>query len=303
MAMRNQRIFRNDKGHDLLTELESDSGPMSHLRTLFGEYLMDNLVYVLAVAGGIYFFWPVISSYFQTREAAVPRGEGRRRELLMEEEAEMTRMAIQRHRQLRNRLLGSEKAKTKRLLLKLLQDDSIDIGNDQDVDLSAQDVSEIRRVLSDVSIEDSGDSDAVQSWQFDANLTIETGPAWGHGQRDGTAPFEMIFTSAPIRISVWAGSYLDGIAVELGSGQVLSAGKTSGQPTSTLDLLDSSIRRVVCRSGEWLDGMNIIGSGGAELGWTGGTGGERQEFVGKCVGFRGSAPVNGPIDKFQVLHQ
>jgi len=309
MALRNQRIFRHERGEQFLAEFESSEGdPMGYVRKFFGSFITDNWIYVAALGGALYFFWPVISAFLQTSQANLPRGEPRRRELLLEEEAEETRRAINRHRQLRSRLLGTERAKTKRALLKLLQDDSINVELEQDdfnVELEMSELSrqesELRAILSDVDL--GGSEDPIQ---FDTTASIQEAPAWGAGHREATVQFEWLFASRPVRITAWASTYLDGLAVELENGHVYSAGKVAGSPAASLDLSNSNIRRVVCRSGEWLDGINFIASGGSELGWAGGTGGERNEFVARgtgVVGFRGSAPANGPIDKLQVLHQ
>lgn len=103
------------------------------------------------------------------------------------------------------------------------------------------------------------------------------------------------------KIIVFAGLYLDGIEFHFWNFDIVRVGKTTGTPAAQIDLRHGDyLRRIFIRSGAWVDGLSIVLSGGRELPWCGGTGGQAHEIepeFGKRIvglyGFAGEGGVDG----------
>ncbi|KAI9018224.1 hypothetical protein DFJ74DRAFT_676419 [Hyaloraphidium curvatum] len=109
-----------------------------------------------------------------------------------------------------------------------------------------------------------------------------------------------------LRIVVFAGLYLDGLEFQFRDADTVRVGRTSGTVAGQIEIRHGDyIRRVHVRSGEWVDALAAVISGGRELPWCGGTGGEMHEFEPpintRIVGFWGYAGYEQGIDGFGVV--
>lgn len=135
---------------------------------------------------------------------------------------------------------------------------------------------------------------------------------------DISEPFRILWTPGAFRqahssfhqptlfkIIVFGGLYIDGLEFHFRDFDIVRIGNTSGDPAAQIEIRHGDyLRRVFVRSGEWVDGFSFILSGGRELSWVGGSGGEFHEVepgMGtRIVGFHGFAGPQG-VDGIGVI--